>query len=94
MIVRQDFQEMPPKSFMMQVMDDISRVYCFLWDKRDPLNRIEFTWMELSSYYHRNFFRTKLRKLNEGGLLDFYESDEGITIELTGWDQFEDERLD
>lgn len=90
MMIRQDFQDLPPKSFMMQIMDDITKLYCFLWDKKDPLNRVMMTWKDLSKHYHKNNFRTSIRKLNNEGLLDYDESEEGIAIELIGWEDLED----
>ncbi len=92
MMVRQDFQTMPPKPFMDQIMDPLAKAYCFLWERKDKFNRISFTWSELSKYYNKNTFRTNLRKLNSVGLVtDINESGEDISIELVGWDDFEDE---
>jgi hypothetical protein len=92
MIVRQDLQAMPPKPFMDQIMDPLAKAYCFLWERKDRLNRINFTWSELSKYYNKNTFRTNLRKLSSVGLVsDIEESAEDISIELVGWDEFEDE---
>jgi len=92
MMVRQDFQTMPPKPFMDQIMDPLAKAYCFLWERKDKFNRINFTWSELSKYYNKNSFRTNLRKLNSVGLVtDINESEENIQIELVGWDEFEDE---
>lgn len=90
MIVRQNFQEMPPKAFMEQIMDSVCKAYCFLWERRDSLNRIIFTWPELQKYYNKNNFRTNLRKLNNEGLLSYDESEKGISIELVGWDELEE----
>lgn len=91
MMVRQDFQAMPPKPFMDQIMDPLAKAYCFLWERKDKFNRISFTWSELSKYYNKNTFRTNLRKLNSVGLVtDINESGEDISIELVGWDEFED----
>ncbi len=91
MLVRQDFQAMPPKPFMDQIMDPLAKAYCFLWERKDKLNQVIFTWSELSKYYNKNTFRTNLRKLNNEGLLSYDESDEKILIELVGWDEFADE---
>lgn len=92
MLVRQDFQEMPPKPFMMQIMDNVTKAYCFLWERKDKLNRIKFSWNELTQYYNKNAFRTSLRKLNNEGLLSYNESKTGVSIELVGWDELmEDE---
>lgn len=91
MIVRQDFNELPPKMFMMQVMNELTKAYCFLWEKKDRLNQIRITWKDLSKYYNKNSFRTSLRKLNNEGLLNYNESVEGIAIELVGWDEVSDD---
>lgn len=91
MMIRQDFQELPPKMFMMQIMDNLTKAYCFLWEKKDELNRIRFTWRDLSKYYNKHSFRTSLRKLCNEGLLNYDESEIGITIELVGWDDIAEE---
>ena len=90
MMLRQDFQELPPKMFLMQILDNITKIYVFLWEKKDALNRISLTWKDLSKYYNKNSFRTSLRKLNTEGLLNYDESDDGVSIELVGWDDIED----
>lgn len=86
MMIRQNYQELPPKDFLMQVMDEFSKLYCFLWEKKDRLNRISFTWKDLSKYYNKNTFRTSLRKLNNEGLVNYLENDKGIDIEMVGWE--------
>lgn len=86
MIVRQEFQELPPKMFLNQVMDGLGKIYCFLWDRKDKNNKFSMTWDELSTYFHRNNFRTNMRKLNDRGLLNYQETATGISIELVSWD--------
>lgn len=90
MIVRQDFSDLPPRAFLSQIMNDLSKIYCFLWDKKDSLNRINMTWEDLNRQFHKNNFRTSLRKLNNEGLLSYDESSEGVAIELVGWEDVED----
>lgn len=90
MKIHQDFKEMPPKMFMDQIMDNLGKIYCFLWEKKDELNQFEMSWKDLDQYYNKNSFRTNLRKLNHKGLLDYYESEDRIKIELVGWDEIED----
>lgn len=90
MIVRQDFQALPPKMFLMQVMDNVSKAYCFLWEKKDDQNKIAFTWKDLTKYYNKNAFRSNMRKLNNEGLLNYNETSDGIDIELVGWDEVMD----
>jgi hypothetical protein len=91
MIIQQDFHPLPPRMFMEQIMDSLSKFYCFLWDKRDKLNRIRLTWKEMSVYYNKNTVHTSLRKLNNVGLISYSESDKGIAVELVGWDEVSDD---
>lgn len=89
MIVRQAFHELPPRPFLMQVLDNIAQVYVFLWDRKSKENVIDLTWKELTQLYNKNMFRSSLRKLNHEGLLSYDESDYGLKIELVGWDDLE-----
>jgi hypothetical protein len=92
MIVRQDFKlhgKLPPRGFLEQIMNPESKTYCFLWDRKDRQNRFKMDWKALSRYYQKNHFRTVLRKLNTEGLLDYEETDEGISVELVGWEDVE-----
>ena len=89
MLVYQEFKEMPPKMYMMQVMDKLTKSYCFLWDKKNPNNIVVMSWNEISKLFSKNTFRTCLRKLNDVGLLSYEESIEGVAIELVGWDAVE-----
>ena len=91
MIVNAGFQEMPPKMFLMQIMDEISKVYCFLWEKKDKKNIVKFTWKEIVKYYNKNHFRTSLRKLTNQGLLNYDEAKEGVKIELVSWEDMSEE---
>jgi hypothetical protein len=90
MLIRQDFHsqtKLPPRMFLEQVMDALSKAYCFLWDHKDEQNRFSMTWKELSVYYHKHAFRSTLRKLCNHGLLSYDESGDGVSIELVGWDE-------
>ena len=87
MLVRQDFHNLPPRLFLEQIMDTLSKAYCFLWDNKNKKNMFKMTWKELSVYYNKNSFRTSVRKLNTEGLLSYEESKDGIAIELVGWDE-------
>lgn len=91
MLIRQDFQPLPPRLFMEQIMDKISKAYCFLWDQKDEKNRIRMTWRQVTRYYNKNAFRSSLRKLNNEGLLNYEETPDGIAIELVGWDEIASE---
>lgn len=93
MLIRQDFNSqtpLPPRMFLEQVMDNLSKSYCFLWDHKNEDNRIQMTWKDLSVYYNKNAFRSNLRKLSNQGLLSYEESGDGIAIELVGWDEVAD----
>ncbi|MEN6512246.1 MAG: hypothetical protein ABFD00_10520 [Chloroherpetonaceae bacterium] len=88
MLIRQDFQNhetMPPRLYMNQIMDNVSRVYCFLWDNKDKKHRFTTTWKNLSLRYNKNLFRTSLRKLNDQGLVSYKEDDKGVLVELVAW---------
>jgi hypothetical protein len=72
MMIRQDFhpqEKLPPRMFLEQVMDSLSKIYCFLWDHKNEQNLLKMTWKELSTYYNKK------------------ESEDGIAIELIGWDE-------
>jgi len=90
MIVRHDFETLPPRMFLMQIIDNVSRLYCFLWDRKDEENTINLTWKELSKFFNKNSFKNNLRKLNNEGLLNYEESESGISIELVGWDEVDE----
>lgn len=94
MMIRQEFQQLPPKLFMMQILNDLPKVYIFLWEKKNKENIVQLTWKDLSRYYNKNTFRSNLRKLNNEGLLDYQETDRGISIELVGWDEIERDESD
>ena len=90
MLVRQDFDsqsKLPPRMFLEQVMDSLTKSYCFLWEHRNDQNRVHMTWKNLSLHYNKNAFRSNLRKLYNKGLLSYEELDNGISIELVGWDE-------
>lgn len=92
MLVRQDFSQnnkLPPRAFMEQIMDNLSKAYCFLWDHKNEENRFHMTWKEVLRYYNKNMFRSSLRKLGNEGLLSYEESDYGVSVELVGWDEVE-----
>lgn len=89
-MLRQDFSPLPPKMFLMQIMDTLSKVYVFLWDKKNEFNKISLSWKEISRFFNKNSMRTSLRRLNSEGLLNYEETDYGITVEITGWDDVND----
>lgn len=88
MLLRQDFnpqENLPPRLFLEQIMDNLSKAYCFLWDHKNEENKIQMTWKDISTYYNKNSFRSNLRKLNNSGLLSFEETPDGVDIEVVGW---------
>jgi len=90
MLIRQDFHEqpqLPPRLFLEQIMDGLAKAYCFLWDHKNDENKFMISWKDLSRHYNKNAFRSSLRKLNNEGLLNYEESDDGVSIELVGWDE-------
>ena len=92
MFVRHDFNisnEMPPKMFMLTILDTVAKLYCFLWERKSEDYKIEMSWKDISSYYNKNSFRTSLRKLTNQGLLSYIESKEGVLIEVVGWDEID-----
>lgn len=90
MMIRQDFEcSLPPKAYLMQVMGKTASEYCYLWDRKDKENCLSLTWSEIRRLYNKNTFRTNLRELCSKGLLDYNESDDGVEIELVGWDNEE-----
>lgn len=89
MIVRQEFHHLPPKLLMMQVLDNTSKVYVFLWDRRDEENKVDLTWKETNFLWNKNMFKNSLRKLNNVGLLSYNEKEDGLSIELVGWDELD-----
>jgi hypothetical protein len=91
MIVRQSFDILPPKEFLMQAMDAVTRVYCFLWDEKDINNRVNISWDEVRKQYSKNTFRTSLRKLNNLGLISYLESKEIVRVELVDWNDVSDD---
>jgi len=86
MIVRQDFRSLPPKGYLMHVLDNTAKVYVFLWDTKDEQDKVKMKWDQLTPYFHKAMFKSSLRKLNNEGLLSYKETPKGISIELVGWD--------
>jgi len=84
-----EFAELPPKPYMMQILDTTSKAYVFLWERKDSLNRVRISWEDVSRYHNKHSFKTSIRKLNNEGLLDYEESTSGLSIELVGWDDID-----
>lgn len=91
MLIRQDFSQsnLPPRMYMEQIMNDLAKVYCYLWDYKNNDNLFVTTWKELSKSFNKNTFRSCLRKLNNHGLINYHEDLDGISIELVGWDEMD-----
>lgn len=77
--------ELPPKMYLMQILDPVSKIYCFLWEKKDNNNRVKMSWDDVARIYNKNNFRSSLRKLNCFSLLDYVENKDHVEIELVGW---------
>lgn len=90
MLVHQNFELLPPKPFLLEILDSVSKVYVFLWDRKNDLDKISITWKDLTKYYNKNLFRTSVRKLCDRGLLSYEESEDGISIEMVGWSDIEE----
>jgi hypothetical protein len=89
-MIRQDFQDGPPMPFLRQIMNPPSKVYVFLWEKKDKKNRFYMTWKEITQYFNKNTFKTNLRKLTDEGLVSSKQNDDGVLVELVGWDDIKD----
>ena len=92
MIVRQDFCEstLPPKFFLIQILDTLPRVYLFLWEHKNAENQVRMTWKELHSYFNKNAFRSSMRRLLAEGLISYKETKTGFSVEVVGWDDFQE----
>ena len=90
MIIHHGFDELPPKALLMQILDNKSKIYLFLWERKNEHFRCIFNWNELTKYFNKNTFRTNLRRLNEIGLISYHETENTITIELVSWDEIND----
>lgn len=89
--VQADFDNLPPKEFLIQIADTAMKGYLFLWDQKDKDFHVKMRWDEIGLVFHRNTLNTILRRLASAGLLYFHRSDEnGIDVELVGWDEIDD----
>lgn len=77
---------LPPRGYLEQIMDNVTKTYCFLWDRKDVHHKVNIEWKELSLHFHKNSFKATLRRLNKEGLLSYKEHENGIRIELVAWD--------
>jgi len=89
-MIRQDFHDGPPIPFLKHIMNTTSKVYLFLWEKKDKKNRFYMTWKEITHYFNKNTFKTNLRKLTDVGLVSCKQNDDGVFVELVGWDEIKD----
>jgi hypothetical protein len=79
--------DLPPKPFMIRLMDKVAKTYCFLWREKNSEYEFDITWKDLAQYFNKNVFRTSVKKLSSAGLLDYRENEEGIHIELVALDE-------
>lgn len=89
-VIRQGFNsslpDLPPRYFLEQVFDGVCKLYCWLWDRQDKECCVDYTWEELAKTHDRKSFRSRIRKLGNQGLLDYKEDNNGVHIQLIGWD--------
>ncbi len=95
MLIRQEFhcsqvQELPPKPFLMLVLEKASKLYVQLWARQDKAHRVRISSKELQGYSMLSL-RASLRRLCEEGLLSYKETASGISVELVSWQEVTDE---
>lgn len=90
MMVRQVFTNPPPMPFLNQILDIRAKIYLFLWERKNKLNQFNISWKELHHYYNKNTFRTNLRRLTDSGLISYEEDDQGVSVEIVGWDDIDE----
>ena len=90
LMIRQDFKDIPPMLFLIKILNTTSKVYLFLWKKKDSENRFYMTWKEITHYFNKNTFKTNLRNLTDVGLVSSKQNDDGVLVELVGWDDIKD----
>lgn len=89
-MIRPEFRSIPPIEFLIQILDTQAKIYLFLWERKDKMNRFHIQWKDLNHYYNKNTFRTNLRNLTGTGLISYEEDEEGVSIEMVGWDDIEE----
>jgi len=78
----QDFQELPPKKFMMQLLDSTAKAYIFLWNCKDRNYLVDMNWSTLRNYFDERAFKHSLKRLSNEDLLSYDQDREGFTAEL------------
>jgi hypothetical protein len=76
---------LPPREFLEQIMDTKSKIYCFLWDRKDEEGKLSLSWDELAYLFQKNSFRTCMRKMKDQKLLKYREHDAGVKVEMFNW---------
>jgi hypothetical protein len=89
-MIRQDFAAAPPMPFLSQILDSKAKIYVFMWERKDDDNQFTMSWRALHHYFNKNTFRTNLRRLTDVGLISYDEDDEGVSVNLVGWDEIDD----
>ena len=89
-MIHQDFCNLPPKMYLMNVLDKTSQIYVYLWERKNALNRICMSWDDVRLQYNKNTFKTALRKLLYVGLLNYEDSPDHVEVELVGWEEGEE----
>jgi hypothetical protein len=88
--------EYPPMPYLEQVLNHCSRAgqtYVWLWKHADDnkVCHVRASHIAEATLISKATFKHSLRALCREGLLSFQESDDIMEIELTGWDDEDDQ---
>lgn len=87
MRVKAEFRPIPPKEFILQITDEVTKGYMYLWDQMDDNFHVVLDWDIISLVYHKARMKKIMRVLGNAGLLYFHRVDhKGLDVELVGWD--------
>lgn len=89
-MIHQDFCNLPPKMYLMTILDKTAQIYIDLWERKNSKNRLRMSWDDIRVSYSKNTFKAALRKLLYVGLLNYEDSPDHIDVELVGWDEGEE----
>ena len=86
-----DFSPMPPKEYILQITDDLTTCYIYLWEQMRSDCHVVADWDELTLVFHKSTIKRTLRILGNAGLLNIHRlDDKGLAIELVGWDDIQE----
>lgn len=88
------FADSPPYFYLKQIhlhCPLAAETYDYLWEKRDNNNCVMIVKVNIPNETYSTFsrFMSNVRSLGREGLLNFWEDNRHIKIELVGWDQEE-----